>query len=81
MPRQPTKPLIKNLAVDLAIGAGLGGALGVALVLGNAAGISDLIRNDAEPMTILAIVIGVFTSMFGVGATLTGLIFSAFDQD
>jgi hypothetical protein len=81
MQRKPAKTLIGELALHLAMGAGLGAALGLSLVLSNAAGISDMIRSDSEPATMLAIVIGVFTSIFAVGATLTGLIFTVFDGD
>ncbi len=78
----PSKPQVTfgELAVHLAMGVGLGTMLALLLITMNAADIFGMIRNTSDPVTTLGLFIGGLASSFGIGATLTGLIFTQMEK-
>jgi hypothetical protein len=81
MRRKPRSPLIGKLAGHLAMGVCLGVMLALALVAANIGNVSDMLARAAAPNQALIVLIGSFASTFGVGATVTGLIFEEVDRE
>ena len=67
-----------SLTLELAREAALGVALGLAfcllIVLIDPSHVTSLIAHNPEPRTTAVILLGFFVLIFGVGATLTGLV-------
>jgi hypothetical protein len=81
MPRRPNDLTLGEAAGNFALGAGLGVLVAITLIVTDGKRVLDLIESASAPKTTTAILIGVFAAVFGVGATLTGLIFSAMDRE
>jgi hypothetical protein len=63
------------------MGTGLGALLAVVLLLSGVHEISQMIVNSADPAGTLLVFVGTLTLSFGIGATLTGLIFTLQDRE
>jgi hypothetical protein len=85
MPSRKPSSSRASLALELASHAAMGIALGLgfcfALVLIEPASVAALIGHGDQPPTTAIVLLGFFASMFGVGATMTGLVFSTMDPD
>jgi hypothetical protein len=66
---------ILKLASHAAMGVAMGLAFALVLALADPSGIMTLINHSATPGITFAIVVGSIALTFGIGATLTGLIF------
>lgn len=73
--------LIGALAFHLGMGACLGTALALVLILLNAANVLEMIRGAADPGRTMLVFVAWFAAMFGVGASFTGYIFHAMEQE
>jgi hypothetical protein len=67
--------ILLELAGHAAMGVALGLGYTIALIFFDAFGVKALIAHSDEPRTTMMIFAGMFTLAFGVGATLTGLVF------
>jgi hypothetical protein len=72
--------LMRAVSVHLAMGFGLGTFLALALIAGDTRNIFDAIVQSPAPALALAVFVGLFGAMVGVGAALTGLIFTLMDE-
>jgi hypothetical protein len=79
MPRSQSSVHVK-IAGHLAIGVALGAVLALVLLLSSDPPILRLILNGSSPALALALYIGVFVMTFGLGSTLTGLLFEDTDE-
>jgi hypothetical protein len=68
--------ILMELACHCIMGVALGLGFALALTFIDAFGIATLIAHSLEPRTARAIFVGTFTLAFGVGATLTGFVFT-----
>jgi hypothetical protein len=79
-PTSREKVLAKQVAGHFLMGASLGTAAALILLISNTGAIRELVAGGAAP----AMPIGVFVAMcactIAIGATLTGVIFSAMDD-
>ncbi len=64
-----------GLASHTAMGIAMGLALAFVLTFIDTVGVMALINHSADPKTTMLVFVGSFTLAFGVGATLTGLVF------
>jgi hypothetical protein len=64
-----------KLASHTAMGVAVGLAFSLILTLADPTGIMTLINHSAAPETTLALFVGTIILTFGIGATLTGLVF------
>jgi hypothetical protein len=80
MKQHPTAPAARDLLVHLAIGVGLGLVLSLALIVGNGGHVFEMIVNSSAPKATMALFVGVTSSLMGVGATLSGFVFTAMDD-
>ena len=80
MQKNPKRNLVTALAGHLGMGTSLGVIFGFALVRFNAANLGEIIQNAADPGGTLAIFVGSLALYFGVGAALTGLIFTEMER-
>jgi len=62
------------------MGIGLGTILALSLLTLDTSNTSIMIRNAPNATELLVVFIGTFASTFGIGATLTGLIFMEMDR-
>jgi hypothetical protein len=69
-------PHILEMACHAAMGTALGLGLSFALTLVDTSTLAVLIAHSSEPKTATIIVVSFFTLAFGVGATLTGFVFT-----
>jgi hypothetical protein len=69
------RPRPEELLGHSIMSAALGLMLALLLLFSNGHCILDMIVNSAAPELTMAVLIAVFTVLFGVGATLTGLLF------
>jgi hypothetical protein len=75
-----TKVWLKKAAAHFAMGAGLGTVAALALVIGNTGALGDLLAAGSPSGISIAEFVGAFAGMIAVGATLTGVIFSAMEE-
>jgi hypothetical protein len=84
-PNRKTPSSRASLAFELASHAAMGIALGLgfcfAMVLIEPASVAALIGHGEQPQTTAIMLLCFFALMFGVGATMTGLVFSTMDPD
>jgi len=77
--RKPSALLDPSVLLELASHTAMGIAVGLAfafvLTLIDAFGVMAQINHSADPRTTMIVFAGSFTLAFGVGATLTGLVF------
>jgi hypothetical protein len=80
------KPLARSasfmleMAGHTAMGIALGLGFSFALVLIDASRLAVLIAHSSDPKTTSVILVGFFTLAFGVGATLTGFVFTMMEE-
>jgi hypothetical protein len=83
MQRNKPRPSAASLALEVASHAVMGIALGLgfcfALLLIEPATIGALIGHTDQPGTTAVMLVSFFALLFGVGATMTGLIFTTMD--
>jgi hypothetical protein len=72
--------LLREVLGHLAMGAGSGAFLAVSLIAGNARNIFGMIANSSTPELTMIVFFGIFTTVFGVGAALTGTIFTLMEK-
>ena len=73
MQRKTAKSDVLAVTGHLTMGMTLGALLAIA-------GILQMLLNDPSPATSIAVFVGIFSSITGVGATLTGLVFQSMEQ-
>jgi len=69
-----------ELACHAAMGVALGLVFSFALILNDAFGITTLISHGADAQTTTMIFVGTFTVAIGVGAALTGFLFTMLEE-
>jgi hypothetical protein len=62
------------------MGAGLGVFLALSLLVSNTRGIFAMLVNSSAPQLSTAVFVGIFASVFAIGAGITGLIFVSMDD-
>lgn len=84
MRRNKPQPHAASLALALASHAAMGVALGLgfcfALLLIEPATVGALISHTDQPKTTAVILLSFFALLFGVGTTMTGIIFTTMDD-
>jgi len=84
MQRNKPRPHAASLALELAGHAAMGIALGlgfcVALLLIEPASVAALISHTDQPRTTAIMLVSFFALLFGVGATMTGIIFTTMER-
>jgi hypothetical protein len=84
MQRNQPRPRATSLALELASHTAMGVALGLgfcfALLLIEPASVGALISHTDQPKAIAMILASFFALLFGVGATMTGIIFTTMDR-
>jgi hypothetical protein len=84
MQRNKPRPPPFSLALELASHAAMGIALALgfcfALMLIQPASVAALISHTDQPRTTAIMLVGFFALLFGVGATMTGIIFTTMDR-
>jgi len=84
MQRNKPRPHAASLALELASHAAMGIALGlgfcVALLLIEPASVAALISHTDQPRTTAVMLVSFFALLFGVGATITGIIFTTMER-
>jgi len=78
--RRKAITVVGALTGHLGMGAGLGTILALSLLVGNVSNIFTTIRNSPDAGQLLLVFVGGFAATFGIGATLTGLIFMEMDR-
>jgi hypothetical protein len=58
------------------MGVALGLSLGLLLTLVDTFGVRDLVADSGAPRSTLLTLVGIFALMLGIGATLTGFVFT-----
>lgn len=76
----PSPSMLVGLAGHAAMGVAMGLALALVLTLIDAFGIVPLIPHSAGAKTSMIVFVGSFVLAFGVGATLTGLVFMVMED-
>ena len=79
-PRRPTSSLALELASHAAMGIALGLGFCFALLLMEPASVGGLISHTDQPKTTAVMLASFFALLFGVGATMTGIIFTTMDR-
>jgi hypothetical protein len=72
--------IMLEMACHTAMGIALGLAFSFALALIDNSTLAVLIAHSSEPTTTTIILVSFFTLAFGVGATLTGFVFTMIDK-
>ena len=72
--------ILLELVGHAAMGVALGLGCSMALTLIDAFGVKALIAHNEQPRTTMMIFVGIFTLAFGVGATLTGFVFTMMEE-
>jgi hypothetical protein len=72
--------VLLGLAGHTAMGIAMGLAFAFVLTLIDTIGVMALINHSADPKTTMLVFVGSFTLAFGVGATLTGLVFMMMEE-
>jgi hypothetical protein len=79
MPRNQ-KAVSLSIGGHLAMGMTLGAVFALVLLFGSDPSILRMILDASSPALVLALYIGVFAMTFGLGATLTGIVLEAADE-
>jgi hypothetical protein len=74
------KVLVRHVAGHFAMGASLGTAGALVLLLNNTGAIRDLLASGGPHAMSTAVFVGMCACTIAIGATLTGIIFSATDE-
>jgi hypothetical protein len=72
--------ILLELAGHAAMGVALGLGYSIALIFIDAFGVKALITHGDDPRTTMMVFTGMFTLAFGVGATLTGFVFTMMEE-
>jgi hypothetical protein len=72
--------ILLELACHAAMGVALGLVFSLAVILNDAFGITALISHGADAQTTTLVFVATFTLAFGVGATLTGFLFTMSEE-
>jgi len=72
--------LLLRLAGHAAMGVAMGLGFALALSLIDRFGVMALVASSADPSTGMVVFVGTFALTFGVGATLTGFIFTMMED-
>jgi hypothetical protein len=75
-PSVQTDPIMLQLACHTAMGIALGLGFSFALTLTDTSSLAVLVAHSSDPQTATMILVSFFTLAFGVGATLTGFVFT-----
>jgi ABC-type multidrug transport system permease subunit len=75
-----TKPLLGALAGHFTMGVAVGLLFALILTMIEQFGVRELVLQSPTPRATMIVFIGTFMLMFGIGATLTGLVFIMMDQ-
>jgi len=78
--RHRTIALARGLAVQAAMGVALGLGFCLLIALIDPSHVTSLIAHDAEPKTTAIILVSFFALLFGVGATLTGIVLATIER-
>lgn len=79
-PRSATASLALELASHAAMGVALGLGFCFALLLIEPTRVGALISHTDQPKTTAVMLVSFFALLFGVGATMTGIIFTTMDR-
>jgi hypothetical protein len=74
------RSLVSELIGHFTMGVTLGLGFALLLSLIDKFGIRDLIAHSEAPLSTMSVIIGSFALMFGIGATLTGLLMTMEDD-
>jgi hypothetical protein len=84
MQRNKSRPTTASLALELASHAAMGIALGIgfcfALLLIEPASVGPLISHTGQPRATAVTLVSFSALLFGIGATMTGIIFTIMDR-
>ena len=69
-------PLLPELIGHFTMGFALGLSFALLLTLIDAFGVGNLIADSGASLSTMWMLVGTFALMFGIGATLTGLVFT-----
>jgi hypothetical protein len=72
--------VLLGLASHTAMGIAMGLAFAFVLTVIDPIGVMTLINHSADPRTTMLVFVGSFALAFGVGATLTGLVFMLMEE-
>jgi hypothetical protein len=72
--------VLLGLACHTAMGVAMGLAFAFVLTLIDRMSVMALINHSADPRTTMLVFVGSFTLAFGVGTTLTGLVFMMMEE-
>jgi hypothetical protein len=81
MQREPSPPLFRKILPHLLMGTGLGIFGALALIMSDAARIGAMLASLEAPRLAMFIFVLGASTLFGVGASLTGFIFIATEDD
>jgi hypothetical protein len=79
--REPDKVSPRQVAVHFTMGAALGTLGSLYLVLSDAGGVHHLLAAGAAPPTPIAVFVALCACTVAIGASLTGVIFSAMEAE
>jgi hypothetical protein len=79
-PLARSRSFMLEMAGHTAMGIALGLGFSFALALMDTSAIAVLIAHSGDPNTTTIILVGFFTLAFGVGATLTGFVFTMMEE-
>ena len=74
------RSLLLRLAGHAAMGVAMGLGFALALTLIGEFGVVSLVASSADPSNAMVVFVGTFALTFGVGATLTGFIFTMIED-
>jgi hypothetical protein len=80
MPSRSKMPRFGEIVGHAGIGASLGVFLLLILIISDTGNVFKAITTSSNPKIMFVTFVGIFSSLFAVGATLTGLIFSAIED-
>jgi len=79
-PALPNSVILLELACHALMGIALGLVFSLIMIMNDAFGITTLISHGADTQATTMIFVGTFTLAFGVGATLTGFLFTMLEE-
>jgi len=75
-----SRSLVLHLAGQAVMGSTLGFLFCILVALINPSDVTALIAHNAEPGTTATILVSFFVLIFGIGATLTGIVLAMFER-
>jgi hypothetical protein len=81
MQRKTAKSEVLAVIGHLSMGMALGALLAMAVLLDDRARILQMFLDGPSPAAAIAVFVGIFATVTGVGATLTGLVFQSMQED